>query len=127
VSGCVGEVGHLGAALRQVLLDLGVGGADVVCGGGAQSLERGVEVPLGYGEAAELGVGSVRPGDAELADLEVSGVAGDDQVPVRSVDRPRPCSHANYAVQADKVFRVWLHADPEAFLDHGEPEVAPLR
>ena len=59
--------------------------------------------------------------------LEVFGVAGDDQVPVRSVDRPRPCSHANCAVQADKVFRVWLHADPEAFLDHGEPEVAPLR
>lgn len=88
MSGCVGEVGRLGAALRQVALDLGVGGADVVCGGAAQPLERGVEVPLRYGEAAQFGVGSVRPGEAELANLEVSGVAGDDQVTVRSVDLP---------------------------------------
>ncbi|MFC4472410.1 DUF4158 domain-containing protein [Streptomyces xiangluensis] len=41
---------------------------------------------------------------------------------------PRPSSHGNCAVQADKVFRVRLpHVGPEAFLDHGEPEVAPLR
>lgn len=40
---------------------------------------------------------------------------------------PVPPSHGNCAVQADKVFRVWLHAGPEAFPDHGEPEVAPLR
>ncbi|WP_434091251.1 DUF4158 domain-containing protein [Streptomyces flaveus] len=40
---------------------------------------------------------------------------------------PRPSSHGNGAVQADKVFRVWLHAGSEAFPDHGEPEVAPLR
>nr|WP_240778030.1 transposase [Nonomuraea basaltis] len=40
---------------------------------------------------------------------------------------PRPSSHGNCAVQADKVFRVRLRAGPEAFLDHGEPEVAPLR
>ncbi len=40
---------------------------------------------------------------------------------------PRPSSHAHCAVQADKVVSVWLHAGPEAFLDHGEPEVAPLR
>jgi hypothetical protein len=40
---------------------------------------------------------------------------------------PRSSSHGNGAVQADKVFRVRLHAGPEAFLDHGEPEVAPLR
>ncbi|EMF57872.1 hypothetical protein SBD_0544 [Streptomyces bottropensis ATCC 25435] len=40
---------------------------------------------------------------------------------------PRPSSHVDCAVQADKVFRVWLPADREAFLEHGEPEVAPLR
>jgi hypothetical protein len=40
---------------------------------------------------------------------------------------PRASSHGNCAVQADKVFRVRLRAGPEAFLDHGEPEVAPLR
>ena len=41
---------------------------------------------------------------------------------------PRPSSHENCAVQADKVFRVRLpHVGPEAFLDHGEHEVAPLR
>lgn len=46
---------------------------------------------------------------------------GETRGPSRSTTSAAPL----LTVQADKVFPVWLHAGPEALLDHGEPERLP--
>lgn len=69
----------------------------------------------------------VPPGVAAFVAEQLATGARHEGLSRVTASAPGPPSHGNCAVQADKVFRVWLHAGTEAFLDHGEPEVAPLR